>query len=30
MVVATFASCPIYEIPRLARPLRQQKNTYLG
>jgi len=29
-VVATFASCPIGEIARLGRTLRQWKNTYLG
>ena len=29
-VVATFASCPIGEIARLGRTLRQWKTTYLG
>ena len=29
-VVATFASCPIGEIARLGRTLRQWKATYLG
>jgi transposase len=29
-IVATFASCPITEIARLGRTLRQWKDTYLG
>jgi hypothetical protein len=29
-IVALFASCPIGEIARLGRTLRQWKNTYLG
>ena len=28
--MATFASCPIREIARLGRTLRQWKDTYLG
>ena len=29
-IVATYASCPIAEIARLGRTLRQWKDTYLG